>query len=68
MFCSPNALLYRKITKCPKTFGRDCSCDFIAILVQFVIVNVYSIQTSIRLCNLSVYTSIQNKSCVPAKK
>ena len=24
MFCSPNALLYRKIPKCPKTFGQDC--------------------------------------------
>ena len=24
MFCSPNALLYRKIPKCPKTFGHDC--------------------------------------------
>ena len=25
MFCSPYALLYRKIPKCPKTFGHDCS-------------------------------------------
>ena len=24
MFCSPYALLYRKIPKCPKTFGHDC--------------------------------------------
>ena len=53
MFCSPNALLYRKIPKCPKTFGQDCSCTavcwslivsdemispFIAIIV---IVNFY---------------------------
>ena len=27
MFCSPNALLYRKIPTCPKTFGHDCSLD-----------------------------------------
>ena len=25
MFCSRNALLYRKIPKCPKTFGHDCT-------------------------------------------
>ena len=24
MFYSPYALLYRKIPKCPKTFGHDC--------------------------------------------
>ena len=24
VFCSPDALLYRKIPKCPKTFGQDC--------------------------------------------
>ena len=24
VFCSPYALLYRKIPKCPKTFGHDC--------------------------------------------